>query len=82
MQGSCASPDCAIHGSNRGAQAIHGLLAPDPRTAASFASWMSVSSSMPAPACLVEAEISTVAKAVDARGPVSRVLEQDAEPRG
>ena len=32
-----ASPDSAVHGSNRRAQAIHGLLAPDPRTAASFA---------------------------------------------
>ena len=49
MRGSCASPGCAVHGSNRRAQAIHGLLAPDPRTAASFASWMSVASSMPAP---------------------------------
>ena len=37
VRGSCASPGCAIHGSNRRAQAIHGLLAPDPRTTASFA---------------------------------------------
>ncbi len=49
VRGSCASPGCAVPGSNRRAQAIHGLLAPDPRTTASFASWMSVASSMPAP---------------------------------
>ena len=45
VRGSGASPDSAIHGSNRRAQAIHGLLAPDPRTAASFATSMSVASS-------------------------------------
>ena len=48
MRGSGASPDCAVPGSNRRAQAIHGLLAPDPRTTASFATWMSVASSIPA----------------------------------
>ena len=37
VRGSCASPGCAVPGSNRRAQAIHGLLAPDPRTTASFA---------------------------------------------
>ena len=52
---SCASPGCAIPGSNRRAQAIHGLLAPDPRTTASFARWVSVASSIPAPACPAEA---------------------------
>ena len=46
VRGSCASPDSAVRGSNRRAQAIHGLLAPDPRTAASFAIWMPVASSM------------------------------------
>ena len=51
VRGSGASPDSAVPGSNRRAQAIHGLLAPDPRTTASFANWMSVASSMPAPAC-------------------------------
>ncbi len=55
VRGSCASPDSAIHGSNRRAQAIHGLLAHDPRTTASFAIWMPVASSMPAPACPAEA---------------------------
>ena len=48
VRGSCASPGCAVPGSNRRAQAIHGLLAPDPRTTASFATWMSVASSIPA----------------------------------
>ena len=55
MRGSGASPDSAIPGSNRRAQAIHGLLAPDPRTTASFARWVSVASSIPAPACPAEA---------------------------
>ena len=50
VRGSGASPDSAVPGSNRRAQAIHGLLAPDPRTTASFATWMSVASSMPVPA--------------------------------
>ena len=59
VRGSCASPDSAVLGSNRRAQAIHGLLAPDPRTIASFASWMSVASSMPAPACPAEAGSAT-----------------------
>ena len=45
VRGSCASPGCAVPGSNRRAQAIHGLLAPDPRTTASFATSMSVASS-------------------------------------
>ncbi len=88
--GSCASPDCAVHGSNRRAQAIHGLLAPDPRTTASFAIWMSVASSMPASACLAEAGSITAAKDVATWGCCpsgtwmyrARVLEQDAEPRG
>ena len=45
VRGSCASPGSAVPGSNRRAQAIHGLLAPDPRTTASFATSMSVASS-------------------------------------
>ena len=59
MRGSCASPGCAVPGSNRRAQAIHGLLAPDPRTTASFARWVSVASSIPAPACPAETKIAT-----------------------
>ena len=94
VRGSGASPGCAIHGSNRRAQAIHGLLAPDPRTTATFATCMSVASLKPAPAgrrqWLAEAGNTTVAKDVAARGfrPSgtwmyrARVLEQDAEPRG
>ena len=54
VRGSGASPGSAVHGSNRRAQAIHGLLAPDPRTTASFATSMSVASSIPAPACRKE----------------------------
>ena len=37
VRGSGASPGSAVLGSNRRTQAIHGLLAPDPRTTASFA---------------------------------------------
>ena len=59
MRGSGASPDSAVPGSNRRAQAIHGLLAPDPRTTASFARWVSVASSIPAPACPAETKIAT-----------------------
>ena len=44
MRGSGASPGCAVPGSNRRAQAIHGLLAPYPRTTTSFANFGSEAS--------------------------------------
>ena len=44
VRGSGASPDSAVLGSNRRAQAIHGLLAPYPRTTTSFANFGSEAS--------------------------------------